>query len=136
MYTPENITKLNKNEILVFETNGAGRHSWGYGNLALKYGAKYGVPFGLEGQTFAIPTKTKQLIPEKLYHIETFLKKLYDMAVLEKNKHFLVTKMAVGIGGYPIEEVAPLFRKLYKLKNVSLPEEYVTIINQQPVINF
>ena len=59
-FTPEVITELKPNEIFVFGSNWAGRHGKGAALQAVKWGAKYGVGLGLEGQTFALPTKTER----------------------------------------------------------------------------
>ena len=47
-YTPENITKLEADEIFVFGSNEAGRHGKGAAKFAMqKFGAVYGVAEGL-----------------------------------------------------------------------------------------
>lgn len=52
-----NIARLAPNEIFVFGSNVSGRHGKGAAKTALKWGAKYGQGYGLQGRTFGIPTK-------------------------------------------------------------------------------
>lgn len=52
------IEELRSNEVFVFGSNPEGRHGLGAAKLAVsKYGAKYGVGRGHQGQTYALPTK-------------------------------------------------------------------------------
>lgn len=51
------ITSLKDNEIFVFGSNPEGRHGAGSAKAAIKFGAKYGKGRGIQGQTYAIPTK-------------------------------------------------------------------------------
>ena len=61
-FTPDNITSLKKNQIFVFGSNEAGIHGAGAARLAnKKFGAMWGVGFGLTGQSYAIPTKDLQI---------------------------------------------------------------------------
>ena len=51
------ITKLDKNEIFVFGSNGSGFHGGGAAATAVhKFGAKMGQAEGLQGQSYAINT--------------------------------------------------------------------------------
>ena len=55
--TPEHIEALRPNEIFVFGSNIAGRHSGGAAKLALrKFGAVMGQAEGRQGSSYAIPT--------------------------------------------------------------------------------
>lgn len=59
--TPENITKLDSNQIFVFGSNQSGRHGKGAAKTALGWGAVYGQAEGLQGKTYGIPTKDKSI---------------------------------------------------------------------------
>ena len=59
--TPDNITKLETNEIFVFGSNEGGRHGKGAAKQALTWGAKFGQASGLQGRTYGIPTKDKTI---------------------------------------------------------------------------
>ena len=41
---------------------------------------------------------------------------------------FLVTKVACGIAGFRIEEIAPLFADAISMENVILPKAFVEVI--------
>ena len=56
-WTGDTITKLEPNYIFVFGSNPEGRHGAGAAKAALKFGAKYGIGRGLQGQTYALVTK-------------------------------------------------------------------------------
>lgn len=63
----ETITKLEPNYVFVFGSNPEGRHGAGAAKAALKFGAKYGIGRGLQGQTYALVTKNlKEGFVEKL----------------------------------------------------------------------
>ena len=54
--TPDWITELKDNEIFVFGSNLSGRHGKGAAKTAIKWGAVWGNPRGLQGKTYGIPT--------------------------------------------------------------------------------
>lgn len=57
----KNITELKDNEVFVFGSNESGIHGAGAAKTALKWGAILGQPEGLQGKTYAIPTKSKDI---------------------------------------------------------------------------
>lgn len=104
-YTPDFITSLQPNEIFVFGSNIHGMHGGGAARIAyMKFGAKWGVGEGLTGQSYALPTMEGGVdyIAEK---VQNFL----ACAKAHPELTFLVTKVACGIAGFTIEEIAPLF---------------------------
>ena len=127
-YTPEKITELAKNEIFVFGSNPAGFHVGGAAKTAMsKFGAIYGQPDGLQGQSYGItcvlPT-TDMIRP----HVDTFIK----FAKKHPELTFLVTQIGCANAGYTPYDIAPLFEDAYELKNVILPESFVFVIERQP----
>ncbi len=57
VYSNDNITHLEPNEIFVFGSNLQGYHGAGAARMALdKFGAVWGQGVGLQGQSYAIPT--------------------------------------------------------------------------------
>lgn len=127
-FTPEVITELKPNEIFVFGSNRAGRHGRGAALQAVKWGAKYGVGLGLEGQTFALPTKNRELETCQIHEIESAIIQLHICVQENKDKHFLITKVGCGLAGYSVAEIAPLFKNFIQFPNVSLPREFVDVI--------
>ena len=132
--TPNSITKLKKNEIFVFGSNEAGVH--GAAKTAVdKFGAEMGNSFGLQGQSFAIPTKDKQIktlpIPEISIHVTAFI----NGATCYPQYYFLVTEIGCGLAGYKPSDIAPLFKDALALKNVSLPQSFVDILSTEPEVS-
>lgn len=95
--------------IFVFGSNLAGRHGKGAALFARqKCGATYGQGEGLQGDSYAIPTKDAQLrtlpLSEVQKHVETFL----DFA-RQFNAIFTVTRIGCGLAGYQDADIAPMF---------------------------
>lgn len=128
-YTPEVISSLKKNEIFVFGSNERGIHGAGAAKAAFDYyGAIWGQGFGLQGETFAIPTKNWYIQTLCLQDIAFYVRRFIIFAKGETKLIFLVTKIGCGLAGLTVEQVAPLFRDAYGVKNIVLPKEFVTII--------
>lgn len=102
--TPYNITELKTNEIFVFGSNSNGVHNGNAAATAMKFGAIMGQAVGIQGQTYALPSK----------HIEN-LKKHIDDFLLYAEQHpeyiFLVTEIGCGISKHSPFEIAPLFKE-------------------------
>lgn len=100
--------------IFVFGSNTEGLHGAGAARYAFeKFGAIDGVPFGIQGNAFAIVTKDLKLgrrsIP--LSEIEIGIKKFNEFATSSKRMAFIVSPIGTGLAGYTIEEIKPLFKK-------------------------
>lgn len=104
MSTPDNIAKLEPNEIFVFGSNGIGAHSGGAALIAKEsFGAVEGIGMGLVGQSFAIDTMGRK------DRIKEGADMLRDTATRLPALTFYVTKIGCGIAGYSEEEIKPLF---------------------------
>ncbi len=124
-YTPENITSLKKNQVIVIGSNLRGAHGAGAAKFAnLKFGLKYGVGEGLSGQTYALPTKDLYIETLPLDEIQGYIVCFISFAGQNPNLEFLVTKVGCGLAGLEIEEVAELFSCLTIPSNVILPREF------------
>jgi len=122
--TPENITKLKENEIFVFGSNTEGRHGKGAAKTSLKWGAIYGQGFGIQGQTYAIPTKNGNFKVLPINEIKPYVDNFIDYAGENQDKIFLVTEIGTGLAGLKHENIAPLFKNAKFLINVYLPEKF------------
>lgn len=122
-YTPENITELKLNEVFVFGANCAGIHGAGAAKLALKWGAKMGY-YGLNGQTYGIPTKDENFKVLPLEEIGFYIDDFLLCAKENPDKIFLVTKIGTGLSRYSINDIAQLFGGKYIPNNVVLPKEF------------
>lgn len=124
--TPDIIRKLNRNEVLVFESSLRGEHRCGNAKLAFEvFGAKKGVGIGMQGSTYAIPAQGLSLSQIKT-HIITFI----QFAANAPDKHFLVTNVGCELAGYKPEDIAPLFETCGNCNNISLPIAYWKIIDK------
>ena len=116
-FTPNNITKLENNEVFVFGSNIEGHHGGGAARLAYeKFGAVWGLGVGLAGQSYAIPTMHGGVAAIKPY-VDEFIAFAKD----NKNLTFLVTRIGCGIAGFTDDEISPLFEKAHDAENIVLP---------------
>lgn len=124
MHTPENIAELGPNEILVFGSNLLGQHGGGAAKTAHeKFGARWGMSMGLTGQCYALPTLNTEYEKLENSELKAFVDSLKITAELIPSKTFLLTKVGLGIAGYSLEEIAPLFKDMPS--NVIQPKEFV-----------
>lgn len=98
-------------EIFVFGSNLAGRHGKGAAKAALIFhGAIYGQGIGLQGQSYAIPTKDSKLIPLPLNTIYRYILDFLEFARQHPEMKFNVTRIGCGLAGYKDEQIAPMFQ--------------------------
>ena len=99
-----------KNQIFVFGSNLAGRHGKGAALTAYrKYGAIYGQGVGMQGNSFAIPTKDENLNTLPVNKIEKYVNNFIKYATLNPDLTFQVTRIGCGLAGYEDSDIAPLF---------------------------
>ena len=122
--TPEHITQLKDNEILVFGSNNHGRHSGGMAQTALlHFGAILGQAVGLQGQSYAIPT-TGVHETEMANYISDFI----QFAQLHPELKFYVPAIGCGHAGYSVEQMARMFVRAQEVQNICLPESFWNVI--------
>lgn len=129
--SPKFIDKLYDNEIIVVGTNEAGIHGAGAALQAVKdFGAKYGVGFGPQGKTFAIPTKDWTIKTLPLEVINHYVLSFISYTLTEPKKIFLVTEIGCGLAGYKPESIAPMFEyiRMTGVSNITLPESFNKIL--------
>lgn len=134
-FTSEKIENLKEKEIFVFGSNIQGEHVGGAAFAAWKhFGADFGQGFGLQGNSYAIPTCIR-LSDEKgkrytkpfsnVEQIKPYVEVFINDAKRFKDLTFYVTKIGCGIAGFKISEIAELFRPCLEMENVILPQEFV-----------
>jgi len=124
-FTPEHITELQENEIFVFGSNLNGNHAGGAARMAVeKFGAIEGQADGLQGQSYAIPTLDKNMKKIPIEDIKKSLELLADFSMWNTEKTFYVTKIGLGIAGFTVEELKPVFDDIYFPDNIILPVEF------------
>lgn len=99
-----------ENRIFVFGSNLAGRHGKGAALQARKfYGAQLGIGRGRTGQSYAIPTKDKNLQTLSLIEIRQYVRQFIDYARIHPELTFMVTAIGTGLAGYKHEDIKPMF---------------------------
>lgn len=109
--------------VFVFGSNMAGRHGKGAALYARQHrGAIYGQAWGLQGNSFAIPTKDAALRTLSLKIIESWVREFIDFARRRPALTFQLTPIGCGLAGYRHDQIAPMFRDAPA--NVIMPPEF------------
>ena len=151
------IVKLRPNQIFVFGSNPEGRHGAGAAKFALRHcGARYGQGRGLQGQSYALPTKNltsgyvehitgrqpivypksglRSLTPSQ---IRANICDLYNVAQTNSALQFLIgytTKTYRGgcyRNGYSPQEMADMFSSYPIPNNIIFNCEFARLLNQE-----
>jgi len=116
------VTKSNR--IFVFGSNLAGRHGAGSALEAVKsHGARYGQGTGIQGRSYAIPTKDVRLRQMPLDQIKSHVDWFLHLArTAYPFYEFDVVAIGCGLAGYKPEQIGPMFKGASN--NVHLPPEF------------
>lgn len=118
-------------DIFVFGSNTAGRHGKGAALAAReKWGAIQGQAEGLQGRSYAIPTRSYHRIGRgraivatlPLEEIEEHVFRFLTVANEHPELTFRVTPIGCGLAGYRFDEIGPMFKGAPD--NVVLPPEF------------
>ena len=110
--------------IYVFGSNLAGRLGAGSAKHAHLYcGAIYGKGVGLQGNSYAIPTKDENIETLPLYKIIPYIEQFKVYASNNKHLKFFLTRIGCGLAGYTDNDIAPLFKDAPD--NVIFPNEWI-----------
>lgn len=126
-YTPDYIDRLLPNQVFVFGSNALGYHTGGASGMARKrFGAIWGQPEGIQGQSYAIPVDFGKgnVAPD----IQPYIDRFISYAKVHPDNHFFVTRVGCGIAGFTDQEMAEHFREALTMKNVSLPRSFVNAL--------
>ncbi len=120
-------------EIFVFGSNLMGIHKKGAALHALNnHGAILGQGEGLQGTSYAIPTKETPYRRLDIVAINMYVAKFLAFAYWNSEHVFKVTPIGCGLAGYEPSQIAPLF-KLAKggihVHNVILPSEFIDFLS-------
>ena len=100
-----------ENMIFVFGSNLSGIHGAGAARYALdKKGAVMGKGKGLQGQSYALPTKGMKISFMPLNVIMCHIANFKEYALRNPDLDFQVTQVACGLAGFTKEQIAPLFK--------------------------
>ena len=98
-------------KIFVFGSNLAGNHLAGAALEAyIEHGAVHGRGTGLQGNSYAIPTKNQYLRTLPIVMIERYIRDFIKFATEHPELEFKVTQIGCGYAGIEPIEIAPLFR--------------------------
>lgn len=123
--SPPYIKELDANEVLVFGSNEAGIHGAGLAKKARKFGAVLGQGVGMQGKTYAIPTKDMNIKTLPIDKIKPYVDDFIEFANNNLQYKFLVTKLGCGLAGYTAKDIAPLFAEAIDKPNIWLPTEFI-----------
>lgn len=115
-------TQPNDDEVFVFGSNLQGVHGAGAAKQALKYGARMGHGVGLQGRSYAIPTKDYDIKTMPVAQIQSYIDRFIKTANEHPHVKFFVTRVGCGLAGYKDSDIAPLFRGCGD--NCSFPEQW------------
>jgi hypothetical protein len=123
----ERTTLLPTNQIFVFGSNRLGYHRRGAAKDAMDYfNAVYGQGEGLQGQAYAIPTKSSPYKSLSIEDIRAHVNKFLQFALDNKHLIFFLTPIGTGLANYKHEDIAPLFAAAPR--NILLPSEWDKIL--------
>jgi hypothetical protein len=124
--TPENLTTLRPNQIVLIGTNESGIHGAGIALYALlHWGAESGKGFGPQGQTFGLPTKDWRIKTLSLDKVNFYVDRYIDWAQNFPATEHLVTKIGCGLAGYSVPDIAPMFKRCVRFNNFWLPQDFL-----------
>lgn len=121
-------------KIFVFGSNLSGIHGTGAAQHALAFhGAKWGRGEGLQGQSYALPTKDEkiQTLPLDFIRMHS-VRRFLEFAWAFQTYEFTVTAVGCGLAGYTPDQIAPMFAKAPK--NCLLPKEFLQILERNPTL--
>lgn len=119
----------NGKDIFVFGSNLAGRHGAGAAKFArISAGAIYGNGVGLQGDSYAIPTKDTKIKTLTLNEIQEYVQQFIEFAQDNSHKTFYVTPIGTGLAGYSHDQIAPMF--CGATDNVLLPPQWKEFLEE------
>lgn len=121
-------------EVFVFGSNEQGIHGKGAALTAVKqHGAIRGQGVGIQGDSYAIPTKSTPYKTLPLTEIKKYVDDFLDFARKNPDIRFNLTAIGTGLAGYKSEEIAPFFADAPD--NVVKPTEFGGRVKEPNVIN-
>lgn len=115
--------------VFVFGSNLSGIHGAGAAAYAMRHkGAEWGVGIGLQGNSYAIPTKDFHIITLDIETVEGHIADFLDFARQHlMDMEFDVTAIGCGLAGFMPSQIAPLFKDAPL--NCILPVSFAEVID-------
>lgn len=99
-------------DIFVFGSNLSGIHGAGAAAYAANYrGALWGVGEGLQGRSYALPTKGLNISFMPLQTVRHHVLRFIEFAESHPELSFQVTCVGCGLAGFKNEAIAPMFKR-------------------------
>jgi hypothetical protein len=103
--------KSKEGMIFTFGSNLSGIHGAGAARYALeKKGARMGKGMGLQGLSYALPTKGLNITFLPFARVANYVEMFIIFARKHPNLEFQVTQIGCGLAGFTKEQIAPLFK--------------------------
>lgn len=113
--------------IFVFGSNLAGRHGKGAAKYALNHhGAIYGQGEGLQGNSYALPTKDENLMSLPLQGVDRSIATFLFFARDNPEMQFALTPVGCGLAGHSKREIWAVLQHYTLTPNVFLTSTWVT----------
>lgn len=140
-HNQNNIKQLPDDVVFVFGSNESGYHGGGAAHVALKcFGAKWGMGFGSQGQSYAIPTKDRDI--EKLSSAAVF-RYICDFVkdIQNSERDYFVTELGCGLAGFSHNEIAKMFmihlkKQPKSINRVIMPRAFIQVLNNGKTISY
>ena len=114
--------------IFVFGSNLRGRHGLGAAKIAKElFNAEEGIPIGLTGNSYAIPTKDRFIRTLNISIIKAYIETFCNFTYNRPKLKFFVTAVGCGLAGYKSEQIAPFFKDANP-ENCSFPDIWKHIL--------
>ena len=126
---------LHPDLIFVFGSNEQGVHGAGAAKDAYElFGAIPGQGFGLQGQSFAIPTRRYNRLGNGKYkmtnlsidEIRVYVNEFLDIILEQQDHYFFVTALGTGRAGYQHSDIAPMFKRARNCWFPDVWKQYLT----------
>jgi hypothetical protein len=115
--------------IFVFGSNLLGIHKKGAALHALQHhGAILGQGIGLQGSSYAIPTKETPARSLDLVQINKFVADFLNYAYYTPEHIYHVTQIGCGLAGWHPNQIAPMFKLVKWMTNVKITPEFANFI--------
>lgn len=119
--------------IFVFGSNLAGIHGAGSARHAYdNCGAKWGIGVGLCGDSYAIPTKDKNIESMTVEAIKPYVDEFVAFALDRPDLRFTVVAIGCGLAGFTPDQIAPMFRDAPD--NCVLPPEFIALLRAEGIV--
>ena len=129
------VIALPENHIFVFGSNEGGIHGRGAAKDAIMYfGAEYGNGVGLQGNSYAIPTKNKNMKPLSPEEMQKYVDDFIKFANDNPNLKFVFTDIGTGLAKNEVDVMTNMLPSNVP-KNMILSNRFLKEMNVEPNVD-